>query len=83
MVDGEASDWAAAIFKLVHDPALRRRIGDSAAETIRERWTIDHAADAMIVGLSLGASAVQRGRMTGVAGEMTARGLRPHGGIEP
>ena len=60
VVDGEASDWAAAISRLVHDPDLRRRIGDAAAVTIRERWTIDHAADAMIAGLSLGASAIQR-----------------------
>ena len=57
VVKGGAEEWARAISRLVADPDLRFRLGDRARETIRERWTIDHAADAMIAGFRLGALA--------------------------
>jgi glycosyltransferase involved in cell wall biosynthesis len=46
--------WAAALERLVSDSALRARLGADAARTIERRWTIDHAADAMVAGFRLG-----------------------------
>jgi hypothetical protein len=59
VVEGGIDEWAAAISRLVRESDFRIRIGHSAAETISERWTIDHAADAMIAGLRLGAFAME------------------------
>lgn len=49
----DADAWAAAIRRLVGEPMLRRSLGERAAATIRNRWTIEHAADAMAAGLRL------------------------------
>jgi glycosyltransferase involved in cell wall biosynthesis len=48
--------WGAAIARVAEDSRLRRRLGERARWTIRSRWTIDHAAEAMIAGLALAAS---------------------------
>jgi glycosyltransferase involved in cell wall biosynthesis len=50
----EAAAWANATSRLVRDSNLRSALGFAAARTIRNRWTIDHAADAMLAGLRLG-----------------------------
>lgn len=47
--------WAKAIREIVDDPSLLRRLGDAARRTVRDRWTIEHAAEAMAAGLRLGA----------------------------
>lgn len=47
--------WAASLRLLVEDAALRRTLGEAAHATVKKRWTMDHAADAMIAGLRLGA----------------------------
>jgi glycosyltransferase involved in cell wall biosynthesis len=52
--EGSAEAWAKAIRTVVDDSNLRRRLGDEACRTIRDRWTIDHSAEAMIAGLRLG-----------------------------
>jgi glycosyltransferase involved in cell wall biosynthesis len=46
--------WAAAIESVVTDHDLRHSLADNAARTIGNRWTMDHACDAMIAGLRLG-----------------------------
>jgi glycosyltransferase involved in cell wall biosynthesis len=46
--------WANVIAELVTDGALRQTLGARARMTIRRRWTIEHAADAMVAGLRLG-----------------------------
>jgi glycosyltransferase involved in cell wall biosynthesis len=63
VVDGDAEAWADAIERLVEDRNLRERIGTEAAETIRCRWTIEHAADAMLAGF----------RLASLQGEVPAR----------
>ena len=55
IVDGhDAATWAAAIARVVGDAELRARLGEAAARSIGSRWTIAHAADAMVAGLRLG-----------------------------
>lgn len=55
VVDGHApEDWARAIERIVSDDELRASLGARAATTIRRRWTVEHAAEAMIAGLRLG-----------------------------
>jgi glycosyltransferase involved in cell wall biosynthesis len=55
LVDGDHPDaWADAIRRLVLDHELRLALGESAKRTIRSRWTIEHACDAMIAGFRLG-----------------------------
>jgi glycosyltransferase involved in cell wall biosynthesis len=49
----EPHEWALVLRRLVTDARARRELGDNAQETIASRWTIDHAADAMIAGLRL------------------------------
>jgi glycosyltransferase involved in cell wall biosynthesis len=55
------SAWADALRELVEDRALRLDLGRAAARTIRARWTIEHASDAMVAGLRLGVLATARG----------------------
>lgn len=50
----EPAPWAAALQRLVEQPDLRRRLGNAARETVTKRWSLDHAADAMMAGLRLG-----------------------------
>jgi hypothetical protein len=57
----EPDEWAAALTRLVEDRALRERLGREANRTISRRWTIEHASDAMIAGLRLGALAAEGG----------------------
>jgi glycosyltransferase involved in cell wall biosynthesis len=52
--DYDPRAWAAALAALVEDPRLRDELGAHAARTIARRWTLEHAADAMIAGLRLG-----------------------------
>jgi glycosyltransferase involved in cell wall biosynthesis len=46
--------WRDSLARLVRDAELRRLLGQRAYETVARRWTIDHAADAMLAGLRLG-----------------------------
>jgi glycosyltransferase involved in cell wall biosynthesis len=52
--DHEPRTWADCLSRLVADPDLRRKLGTNARATIARRWTVDHAADAMLAGLRLG-----------------------------
>jgi glycosyltransferase involved in cell wall biosynthesis len=55
LIDGHRPEaWAAPIERIVLDHDLRRSLGEAASTTISRRWTIEHAADAMIAGLRLG-----------------------------
>jgi glycosyltransferase involved in cell wall biosynthesis len=47
--------WAAALRELIASHSLRLSLGDHAERTIHGRWTVEHAADAMVAGLRLGA----------------------------
>ncbi|HEV2724225.1 MAG TPA: glycosyltransferase family 4 protein [Thermoleophilaceae bacterium] len=60
----EAREWAGAIGRLVEQPDLRERLGQAGTATVRRRWTIQHATDAMVAGLRLGllAAAGPKGR---------------------
>ena len=53
--DASPEAWTKAIRGILDNPALLRRLGDSARRTIKDRWTIDHATEAMVAGLRLGA----------------------------
>ena len=58
VVDGhDPLDWARAIERIVRDEPLRAGLGEQAALTITSRWTVDHAAEAMMAGLRLGLTA--------------------------
>jgi glycosyltransferase involved in cell wall biosynthesis len=46
--------WSQALQRVVPDHDLRLSLGENAARTIRNRWTITHSADAAIAGLRLG-----------------------------
>jgi glycosyltransferase involved in cell wall biosynthesis len=48
--------WADALRRVIEDRELRHRLGDAAAATVRSRWTLEHAAGAMICALALGVS---------------------------
>ncbi len=50
-------EWAKALTRLVEDGGPRESLGEKAKRSISRRWTIEHAADAMIAGLRLGAYA--------------------------
>jgi glycosyltransferase involved in cell wall biosynthesis len=55
VIDGhEPEAWAEALSLLVEDHELRVSLGAAGANTVRRRWTIDHAADAMLAGFRLG-----------------------------
>jgi glycosyltransferase involved in cell wall biosynthesis len=55
-------DWACALTRLVDDDALRFSLGAAAARAVHDRWTIEHAADAMLAGFRLAALVGKRGR---------------------
>jgi len=56
VLDGhEPKAWAKAIDHLASDPELVKELGARARRTIETRWSVDHAVDAMIAGLRLGA----------------------------
>ena len=59
--DNEPGEWAAAIARLVDEPELRHRLGDSGRMTVAGRWTIDHSVEAMVAGLRLGVLAFRGG----------------------
>jgi glycosyltransferase involved in cell wall biosynthesis len=58
--DFQPSSWAGAIERIAGDHDLRNAIGDRARRTVHARWSLDHAADAMIAGLRLGVLAPRR-----------------------
>ncbi len=61
----DASDprsWANAISTLVEGADFRASAGRSAHTTIRRRWTIAHAVEAMIAGLRLGTLKAEHGK---------------------
>jgi glycosyltransferase involved in cell wall biosynthesis len=53
--------WAKALSTLVENSDLRESLGAGAERTIDNRWTLEHAADAMIAGLRLGLLQASRG----------------------
>ena len=54
VLDGHDPDgWADAIRRVARDHRLRSMLGANAQQTIRKRWTIDHAVNAMLAGLRL------------------------------
>jgi glycosyltransferase involved in cell wall biosynthesis len=55
----QPEEWAAALTRLVEDSVLRESLGKKANMTISRRWTVEHAADAMLAGLRLGASPIE------------------------
>jgi glycosyltransferase involved in cell wall biosynthesis len=54
IVDNDPDAWAAALERLAEDHELRMALGEAARRTIASRWTIEHAADAMLAGFRLG-----------------------------
>jgi glycosyltransferase involved in cell wall biosynthesis len=56
VTDHEPASWAAALRRVVEDRSLRQALGKEASATVRRRWTIEHAAGAMICGLTLSAA---------------------------
>lgn len=50
----DAISWAQAITRVIANPKESAALGAAAAETIRQRWTLEHAAVAMIAGFRLG-----------------------------
>jgi glycosyltransferase involved in cell wall biosynthesis len=51
--EDQVSSWANAVAELTLNQKLRREIGARGRRTILRRWTIDHAADAMVAGFRL------------------------------
>jgi glycosyltransferase involved in cell wall biosynthesis len=51
--DHDPDSWAKAIARLATDAELRSGLGVNARATIGRRWTIEHAADAMLAGLRI------------------------------
>jgi glycosyltransferase involved in cell wall biosynthesis len=55
VVDGhEPARWAEKIEAIAGDAERRRALAAAAADTVSGRWTVEHAADAMLAGLRLG-----------------------------
>ena len=54
VLDSADPAWTEALSTLVADSKLRDTLGVGAKRTIRNRWTLEHAADAMLAGLRLG-----------------------------
>jgi glycosyltransferase involved in cell wall biosynthesis len=52
--DRTSAAWAAALDRVVLDHDLRSSLQTNAAKTVTDRWTMEHACDAMIAGLRLG-----------------------------
>jgi glycosyltransferase involved in cell wall biosynthesis len=52
--DRTSRAWASALERVVLDHDLRSTLQTNAAKTITDRWTMEHACDAMIAGLRLG-----------------------------
>lgn len=52
--DDDAPSWARAIEELLADADLRASLGARARDEVRGRWSLDHAAGAMISGIALG-----------------------------
>jgi glycosyltransferase involved in cell wall biosynthesis len=48
-------EWATVLRRLIEDEVLRRNLGEAARAAVVGRWSMEHAADAMIAGLRLGA----------------------------
>lgn len=46
--------WADALQRVVLDHDLRLTLGENAARSIRNRWTMEHSCDAAIAGFRLG-----------------------------
>lgn len=58
VVDGhDPLDWAAAIDAIADDVVSRERMARRARSTIENRWSISHAADAMLAGAAAGVAA--------------------------
>jgi glycosyltransferase involved in cell wall biosynthesis len=57
---GDVQEWASAIRRMLTDDHLRATLGENARRSIARRWTIEHAADAMVAGLRLGILASSR-----------------------
>ena len=55
VADHDPAAWAKAIGALIKDRARVDRLGASARRTIESRWSVEHAVDAMIAGVKLGA----------------------------
>jgi glycosyltransferase involved in cell wall biosynthesis len=53
--------WADAFAEVASDPRFRRELAARARLTIARRWTLEHAADAMVAGLRLGILTGARG----------------------
>lgn len=51
--EDDTDGWTEAVTRLVSDTEVRSTLGESARATIARRWTVDHAADAMLAGLRL------------------------------
>jgi glycosyltransferase involved in cell wall biosynthesis len=51
---GNVDDWGAALSRVLEDHEFRLSLGAAAAQTIRNRWMIEHAAEAMLAGVRLG-----------------------------
>ena len=61
VIDGhDPLDWAAAIDAIAGDAPSQERMAQRARTTIENRWSISHAADAMLLGVAAGV--VKRGR---------------------
>ena len=57
VVDGhDPACWAEALERVIEDIDLRRKLACRARHTIEARWTMGHAAEAMMAGLRLGVS---------------------------
>jgi glycosyltransferase involved in cell wall biosynthesis len=54
MEDHRPKAWAETLATLFEDEDYRATLGVAGGRTVRNRWTIEHAADAMLAGLRLG-----------------------------
>ena len=54
VADHDPVSWARAVSQLIDSPTRVERLGASARQVIENRWSMEHAVDAMIAGLRLG-----------------------------
>jgi glycosyltransferase involved in cell wall biosynthesis len=54
VTEPSADAWASAIHRLAGEPAFREELGRAAARTVRQRWTVEHAAESMLAAFHLG-----------------------------